>query len=149
MDALTPFSHLPVAFLGFGFQELLLVAFVALLVFGGNLPDVMRQLGRTYGKFRQSLNELSQPVRDEMREVRRVSPPQRTPASYTEAVPDADGDANVDPDETPDGAADHPFEEDRGDAGEGGIPRGGLSPDEAQSPDDSTSDDDDDEPPPV
>jgi len=159
MDALTSFAHPTLAFLGFGFQELLLVAFVALLVFGGNLPDVMRQLGRTYGKFRQSLHELSQPVRDEMRQVRQVSPPQRTPASYSEDVPDAEGDADADATSAnhPGSDPDSVLEEGRGHAEEGadagGIPRGGVSPGEAQSPDDGTSDedddDDDDEPPPV
>ena len=43
------------AFMSFGFAEILLVAVVALLVFGGNLPDVMRNLGRSYAKLRQSL----------------------------------------------------------------------------------------------
>ena len=72
----------PLAFLGFGFTEILMVGFIALLVFGGNLPDVMRQLGRTYGKLRSSLNELSAPVREEMRQIRETPPPRRSPASY-------------------------------------------------------------------
>jgi sec-independent protein translocase protein TatA len=58
------------AFMSFGFSELLLVGVVALLVFGGNLPDVMRTLGRSYGKLRRSLNEMSRPVREEIRKVR-------------------------------------------------------------------------------
>ena len=72
----------PLAFLGFGFTEILMVGFIALLVFGGNLPDVMRQLGRTYGKLRSSLNELSAPVREEMRQIRETPPPRRSTASH-------------------------------------------------------------------
>ena len=141
------------AFLGFGFQEILLVAFVALLVFGGNLPDVMRQLGRTYGKFRQSLNELSQPVREEMRQVREVSPPERTPASYAEDAPDVD-DASPDPTEgQPESTADpseaQPGERPDDSPGGGGIPRGGLPPTGSDADDRARDDEDDDEPPPV
>jgi sec-independent protein translocase protein TatA len=58
------------AFMSFGFSEILLVGVVALLVFGGNLPDVMRTLGRSYGKLRRSLHEVSRPVREELRRVR-------------------------------------------------------------------------------
>jgi len=57
------------AFLDFGFSELILVGVVALLVFGGNLPDVMRTLGRNYAKLRQSLREFSAPVREEFNRV--------------------------------------------------------------------------------
>jgi sec-independent protein translocase protein TatA len=74
------------AFMSFGFSELLLVGVVALLVFGGNLPDVMRTLGRSYAKFRQSLHELSRPVRDEMREITTL-PPRVPPVAKDEKTP--------------------------------------------------------------
>ena len=93
---LPPACQAPVAFMGFGFTELLLVGFVALLVFGGNLPDVMRQLGRTYGKFRESLHELSRPVRDEIRQVRDLPPPEHRVVSQD---PDEEGEPGDDPDE--------------------------------------------------
>lgn len=80
----------PLAFMGFGFQELLLIAFVALLVFGGNLPDVMQQLGRTYGKFRQSLNELSRPVRNELRQIQNLPSPDRDTTRYGGGTPTTD-----------------------------------------------------------
>ncbi len=67
------------AFMSFGFTELLLVGVVALLVFGGNLPDVMRTLGRSYARFRQSLQEFSRPVREEMREMSRLPSPADSP----------------------------------------------------------------------
>ena len=58
-----------IAFLDFGFSELILVGIVALLVFGGNLPEVMRTLGQNYAKLRQTLREFSAPVRDEIQRV--------------------------------------------------------------------------------
>lgn len=57
------------AFLDFGLSELILVGVVALLVFGGNLPDVMRTLGRNYAKLRQALREFTEPVRSEINRV--------------------------------------------------------------------------------
>ena len=65
-----------VAFLDFGFSELLLVGVVALLVFGGNLPDVMRTLGRNYAKLRQTLREFSAPMREEINRVRDMPTPE-------------------------------------------------------------------------
>lgn len=75
------------AFMSFGFSELLLVGVVALLVFGGNLPDVMRTLGRNYARLRQSLNEFSRPVREQMREVTRLPPPDVPPVTSSEIPP--------------------------------------------------------------
>ena len=73
MNALFFLTTTP-GFMSFGFTEMLVVGVVALLVFGGNLPDVMRQLGRSYGKFRQGLHELSRPVREELQKVRDLPP---------------------------------------------------------------------------
>ena len=95
MNKLVALLFSPPAFLGLGFQELLLIAFVALLVFGGNLPDVMQQLGRTYGKFRQSLNELSRPVRDEISQVRRLQMPGRDITSH-DSTPAHDDEESAD-----------------------------------------------------
>ena len=64
------------AFFDFGFAELIMVGVVSLLVFGGNLPDVMRTLGRNYAKFRQALREFSAPVREEMNRVRDMPSPE-------------------------------------------------------------------------
>lgn len=63
------------AFMDFGFSEIMLIGIVALLVFGGNLPDIMRSLGRSYAKLRSSLHEFSRPVRDEMRQVKKLDHP--------------------------------------------------------------------------
>lgn len=75
------------AFMSFGFTELLLVGVVALLVFGGNLPDVMRTLGRNYARLRQSLNEFSRPVREQMREVTQLPPPDVPPVTSSDIPP--------------------------------------------------------------
>jgi len=52
-----------------GLSEMILIAVVALLVFGGRLPEVMHTLGKTYGKFRRGMSELSNPIRHEMRRL--------------------------------------------------------------------------------
>lgn len=70
----------PIAFLGLGFAEIMVIGFVALLVFGGRLPEVMRNLGRTYAKFRHGMSEFTNPIRDEMR---RLDIDPRTPARPT------------------------------------------------------------------
>lgn len=59
----------PLAFLSMGISEMILVAVVALLVFGGRLPEVMHTLGKTYAKFRRGMSELSSPIRHEMRRL--------------------------------------------------------------------------------
>jgi sec-independent protein translocase protein TatA len=52
-----------------GLSEMIVVAVVALLVFGGRLPEVMHTLGKTYAKFRRGMTELSNPIRHEMRRL--------------------------------------------------------------------------------
>jgi sec-independent protein translocase protein TatA len=91
------------AFMSFGFSELLLVGVVALLVFGGNLPDVMRTLGRNYARLRQSLNEFSRPVREQMREVTRLPPPDLSapdvpPVTSSTEIPPVPDDQDEHPD---------------------------------------------------
>ena len=60
-------SPLPSAFLSLSFSEILVLGLVAILVFGGRLPEVMRNLGRSYARFRHGMNDLTAPIRDEMR----------------------------------------------------------------------------------
>jgi sec-independent protein translocase protein TatA len=43
---------------GLGFQELLIVGVVAVLLFGKNLPDVAKKFGGMYRDFRKSLDDL-------------------------------------------------------------------------------------------
>jgi sec-independent protein translocase protein TatA len=46
------------AFFEIGFGEMLVVGFIALLLFGGDLPRVMRSLGGMYRGFRKSMDDL-------------------------------------------------------------------------------------------
>jgi len=48
--------------LGLSFQELAIVAIVAVLLFGKNLPDAMRKFGGVYRDFRKSLDDLRSQV---------------------------------------------------------------------------------------
>jgi sec-independent protein translocase protein TatA len=53
----------PLAFLGsIGMQELLVVAFVALLIFGNRLPSVMRSLGKSVTEFKKGINEVEEDI---------------------------------------------------------------------------------------
>ena len=51
-----------------GMQELAVIAVVAILLFGKNLPGVARNFGKTYGDFKKGLsdiqNEFSKATRD-------------------------------------------------------------------------------------
>lgn len=78
-----------VGFMSFGFTEVLVVGTVALLVFGGDLPDVMRKLGNAYGKFRQGLHDMSKPVREEIQRVKSDLP------NPVDSVRSAAAEANV------------------------------------------------------
>jgi len=71
---------MPLAFLDMGIAEILVVGIVALLVFGGELPQVLRTLGRSYAKLRQSLHEVARPVREELRRVGDLSTQNLPPA---------------------------------------------------------------------
>src|SRR5688572_2118648 len=51
---------------GIGFSEMLVIAFLAILVFGGKLPDALKNVGRSYAKFRKGLHDVSRPLRDEI-----------------------------------------------------------------------------------
>lgn len=64
---------------GIGVSEMLLVAFVSVLVYGGKLPDVLRNLGRAYAKFRQGLSEMSRPLREEIERATTLPPVQPPP----------------------------------------------------------------------
>lgn len=76
---------------GIGFSEMLLVAFISVLVFGGRLPEVMRNLGRTYAKFRQSLSDISRPIRDEIKAATSYLPNVTPPPALPPPIPPALG----------------------------------------------------------
>ena len=43
---------------GLGFQELIIVGIVAVLLFGKRLPEVAKSLGHSYREFRKGLGEM-------------------------------------------------------------------------------------------
>ena len=53
-----------VAFLSFSPSEMLVVAVVALLLFGGKLPEVARTWGRTFAEFRRNLAGIQNEIND-------------------------------------------------------------------------------------
>ena len=50
------------AFLGVGPMELMIVAFIMLLLFGHRLPSMMRSMGRGMTEFKKGLNEIEDDV---------------------------------------------------------------------------------------
>jgi sec-independent protein translocase protein TatA len=52
--------------------ELMVVAIIAILLFGSKLPDVARSLGGSYREFRRGLNDMQQQFREVEREVTRA-----------------------------------------------------------------------------
>jgi sec-independent protein translocase protein TatA len=65
-----------------GFPELILIFFVALLVFGPRkLPDIGRSIGKALGEFRRATTDLKQTLeeevsRDELKEIKKPDPPE-------------------------------------------------------------------------
>lgn len=47
---------------GLGFQEIVIVGIVAVLLFGKRLPEVARSLGSSYNEFRRGLNEIQSTI---------------------------------------------------------------------------------------
>ncbi len=47
-----------IAFMGLGAPEMMFVAMIALLLFGKDLPDVVREWGKTFNEFRRHLNTV-------------------------------------------------------------------------------------------
>ena len=56
MNILAVIDSLPLAFWSPGPGEMLVLAVVALLLYGGSLPEVARSWGKTFAEFRRGLN---------------------------------------------------------------------------------------------
>ena len=53
-----------------GFQELILILVVALLIFGPKkLPELGRSLGKALGEFRRASNEIKQSIEKELEDT--------------------------------------------------------------------------------
>jgi sec-independent protein translocase protein TatA len=57
---------------GFGPFEMAVIGIIAVVLFGGNLPEVARKLGGSYREFRRGLNEVQQSFREAEREATRA-----------------------------------------------------------------------------
>ncbi len=55
-----PFAFLP----NLGTTELMVVGFVALLIFGNRLPSVMRSLGKSVTEFKKGVNGIEDEIND-------------------------------------------------------------------------------------
>lgn len=47
---------------GIGVTEMILLAIVAVMLFGGRLPEVAKQLGQSYVQFRKSLDDIKSSI---------------------------------------------------------------------------------------
>lgn len=71
---------------GIGYQELLLLGVVAILLFGKRLPDVARTWGNSYRDFRRSLNEIKSSFAVDQYESNRKK---RPPVEYDDRTTDS------------------------------------------------------------
>jgi Sec-independent protein translocase protein TatA len=74
----------PLAFLDIGFGELVVVAVVGLVLYGGRLPEMMRTFGGLVRKLKRSVEDLSRSVSTP--DDRRSAPP-RPPAPPAPPAP--------------------------------------------------------------
>lgn len=81
---------------GIGFGEMIVVALVAVILFGAKLPEVARNAGRAYQQFRDSLYDLKNSVNFEPPDldVDRM-PRQERIRHYSDAARDDDDDDGV------------------------------------------------------
>lgn len=75
---MVPFAQL--AFLDVGAQEMVVILVVALLIFGGRLPEVARNLGKTVGDFKRTAQNLTREFRNDLGDLppRAYTPPPAT-----------------------------------------------------------------------
>jgi Sec-independent protein translocase protein TatA len=85
--AAAPLARPDLGFLNMGLPELIMLGTIALLVFGGRLPETMRTMGRTYARFRRGLEEAVRPVREEVRRVGSIAQDAAYEARYPDAAP--------------------------------------------------------------
>ena len=72
---------------GIGISEMVLIGIVAILLFGGKLPEVARNIGRSYGELRKGLTELKSTINSEIDHADRDSANRKT--RRIESRPDA------------------------------------------------------------
>ena len=53
-------------------MEMLIVALVALLLFGNRLPSVMRSLGSSVTEFKKGIEGVAEPINDAKKQIRQI-----------------------------------------------------------------------------
>ena len=87
------------AFISPGPSEMLVLAVIALLLFGGKLPEVARTWGRTFAEFRRNLSGIQNEINDaiynepERLEYRPESNATYVDEQYPETMDDSPNDA--------------------------------------------------------
>lgn len=84
---------------GLSFFEMSVIGIIAVVLFGGNLPEVAKKFGGTYSQIRRSLMEVQQQFRDAQREVDRAVSIDDSPAKKSK-MPDYDDDIDETPEPT-------------------------------------------------
>lgn len=75
---------------GLGPFELVVIGVIAVILFGGNLPEVARKLGGSYREFRRGLNEVQQQFRMAEYEARKTFTSLDDPKSSASSEEDED-----------------------------------------------------------
>jgi sec-independent protein translocase protein TatA len=66
-----PFAFLP----NLGTSELLIIAFVSLLIFGNRLPSVMRSLGKSVTEFKKGVSGIEEEIDQAVTADKKSNPP--------------------------------------------------------------------------
>jgi sec-independent protein translocase protein TatA len=99
---------------GFGVTEMVLLAIVAVMLFGGRLPEVAKQLGESYVQFRRGLDDIKSSINADIDAT--PSPPTRLPdySNTSETADDVDvGDGMDDDYEAPSAPVFQPPQDDQ------------------------------------
>ncbi|MEM9368743.1 MAG: twin-arginine translocase TatA/TatE family subunit [Planctomycetota bacterium] len=72
--------------------ELAVIGVIAVVLFGGNLPEVARKFGTTYAQLRRNLNDVQQQFREAQAEATRAMSMDTPPPSLHDDDEDDDED---------------------------------------------------------
>ena len=84
---------------GIGYAEVILIAMVAVMLFGSKLPEVARSVGQSYTQFRKGLNDIQSSVKSELdKEINEVK---KIPHELESAIEEDEDDDDLSPDYYP------------------------------------------------
>jgi sec-independent protein translocase protein TatA len=66
-----PFAFLP----NLGMTELMIIAFISLLIFGNRLPSVMRSLGKSVTEFKKGISGIEEEIDQAVTSDKKPNPP--------------------------------------------------------------------------